>query len=101
MDIDKILKENYSTKFDEIRKNLIIQSTYKYGQARKNFPHKVNALESMQLCVNKYIETGNKEYLCDAANYLSFEFMYPKHTKTHFKYTNSEESAGVVGFTVG
>ena len=36
------------------------------------------------------METGNTEYLCDAANYLMFEFMA----------TDSGESAGVAGIGI-
>lgn len=53
----------------------------------------------MERCVEKYQETGNTEYLVDAANYLMFEFMYPQHEKAHFRATDSGESAGIVGIS--
>lgn len=53
----------------------------------------------MKLCVDKYIEMGNTEFLCDAANYLMFEFMYPQHEKAHFRATDSSESADIVGIS--
>ena len=53
----------------------------------------------MDLCIAKYKETGNTEYLADAANYLMFEFMFPQVAGAHFKATDSDESAGVVGIT--
>lgn len=94
------LSSEYSTKFDELRKNRVETSYFKYGSAKKNFSTgNVNALESMKLCVEKYIETGNTEFLCDAANYLMFEFMYPQHEKAHFRATDSSESAGIVGIS--
>lgn len=94
------LSSEYSTKFDELRKNRVETSYFKYGSAKKNFSTgNVNALESMKLCVEKYIDTGNTEFLCDAANYLMFEFMYPQHEKAHFRATDSSESAGIVGIS--
>lgn len=49
------LSSEYSTKFDELRKNRVETSYYKYGSAKKNFSTgNVNALETMKLCVNKY-----------------------------------------------
>ncbi len=94
------LSSEYSTKFDELRKNRVETSYFKYGSAKKNFSTgNVNALESMKLCVEKYIETGNTEFLCDAANYLMFEFMYPQHERAHFRATDSSESAGIVGIS--
>ena len=44
--------------------------------------------------------TGNTEYLCDAANYLMFEFMYPQKEGAYFRTTDSGESAGVAGTPV-
>lgn len=61
----------------------------------------VQAMPTALLCMKKYEETGNTEYLVDAANYLMFGFMYPQHTNAHFRATASEESAGLVGLSVG
>lgn len=93
-------KLDYSERFDELRKHRVELSHIKYGRARKNFQTgNVNAIETMKLCVEKYEKTGNTEYLCDAANYLMFEFMYPQVKGAYFKPTDSSESAGVVGIT--
>ena len=35
----------------------------------------------------------------DGANYLMFEFMFPQHPKSHFRATDSSESAGIVGMS--
>lgn len=94
------LSREYSERFDELRKNRMKTSYYKYGSAKKNFSTgNVNALESMHLCIEKYKQTGNTEYLCDGANYLMLEFMYPQHEKAHFRATDSSESAGIVGIS--
>lgn len=90
--------KEYSDKFDELRQNRVALSFYKYGSAADNFGQRlVNALDSLDLCIKKYQSTGNTEYLCDAANYLMFEFMYPQRAGAYFKATDSGESAGVVG----
>ena len=99
--LGKEMPKEYSDWFDELRQNRVEVSFYKYGTAKDNFGEKlVNALESHDLCIKKYLETGNTEYLCDAANYLMFEFMYPQHENAYFKSTGSDESAGVVGTPV-
>lgn len=80
---------------------MTLVSFYKYGSAADKFGMKlVNDLESHDLCIKKYLETGNTEYLCDAANYLMFEFMYPKKEGAYFKSTDSSESAGISGVSV-
>ena len=105
---------NYSIRFDEQRQTRCAVSLYKYGSARQNFPDKVQALPTMERCIEKYKETNpeffkevtkkyketkNTEYLLDAANYLMFEFMYPSIPDARFKPTDSEESAGIVGMS--
>ena len=95
------IKEEYSDKFDQLRKNRVEVSYYKYGPAKKNFSTgNVQAIPTLERCLKKYQETGNTEYLCDAANYAMFEFMYPQHPKAHFRATDSGESAGIVGMSV-
>ena len=96
------MSREYSDRFDELRRNRVQTSYYKYGEARKNFASgNVQAIPTADLCIKKYQDTGNTEYLCDAANYLMFEFMFPKHKKAHFRATDSSESAGIVGMSVG
>lgn len=100
-EIGKKRPKEYSDRFDELRQNRVELSYHKYGTAADNFGMGlVNALESHDLCIKKYRETGNTEYLCDAANYLMFEFMYPRHKDAYFKATGSDESAGVAGTPV-
>lgn len=91
----------YSLDFDEKRKNRAAVSFYKYGSAKINFGQRlVEALPTMQKCIDKYLKTGNTEYLLDAGNYIMFEYMYPTHENAHFRATDTEESAGVVGIPI-
>ena len=95
------MSKEYSEEFDKLRKNRVEMSFYKYGPARKNFATgNVQAIPTMDLCIKKYKDTGNREYLLDAANYLMFEYMFPQHPKAHFRATSSEESAGIVGISI-
>ena len=79
-------KKEYSEEFDKLRKNRVEVSYYKYGSAADNFGsdlHLVDAIKSHDKCLEKYKNTGNIEYLLDAANYLMFEYMYPQHPKDY------------------
>lgn len=97
---EHILKTDYSERFDDIRKGLVVQSHYKYGKASSNFKAgRVDALGCMKKCLKKFEETGNTEYLADLANYCMFRYMYPQG-KEYFKYTGDGESAGIVGMSV-
>ena len=94
--------EEYSERFDELRKNRVKTIYYKYGSVKINFGEKlVEAIPTAEVCIEKYRQTGNTEYLCDAANYLMFEFMYPQKEGAFFRATDSNESAGIVGISVG
>lgn len=94
------MSKEYSEEFDRLRKNRVETSYFKYGKARKNFANgNVQAIPTMELCIKKYNETGKREYLLDAANYLMFEYMFPQHPKAHFRATSSEESVGIVGIS--
>lgn len=95
------MSKEYSEEFDRLRKNRVEMSFYKYGPVRKNFgTGNVQAIPTMERCIKKHQETGNREYLLDASNYLMFEYMFPQHPKAHFRATSSEESAGIVGMSV-
>lgn len=100
--MDKIdMSQEYSERFDTLRRNRVEVSFYKYGPARKNFATgNVQAIPTLEKCLQKYKDTGNTEYLCDLANYAMFEFMFPQHPQAHFRATSSEESAGIVGMSV-
>ena len=94
---EEILKTEYSKAFDEKRKNAVCQSYYKYGKAGKNFKTgNVDAVGCIKKCLEKFEETKNTEYLVDLANYAMFRYMFPQDGE-YFKYTSSEESAGIVG----
>ena len=87
----------YSTEFDKLRKNRVEVSFYKYGAARDNFGSgRVDAIGSLELCLEKFKKTGNTEYLLDVANYAMFRYMFPLPGE-YFKATDSSESAGTVG----
>lgn len=95
-----ISEKEYSHEVDKLRENRVKVSFYKYGTAEKNFGRGyVDALKTEEKCIEKYNETGNKEYLLDAMNYLMFEFMYPQRKGAFFKATDSKESAGIVGIS--
>lgn len=92
-----ILQNEYSIEFDKLRQNRVAVSYHKYGAAKKNFGEgRVDAIGSLELCLDKFKKTGNTEYLLDVANYAMFRYMYPMPNE-YFKATDSKDSAGTVG----
>ena len=95
--MNDILKQEYSEQFDKERKHRVEVSFYKYGPARKNFGEgRVDAIGSLELCLDKFKKTHNTEYLLDIANYAMFRYMFPMPGES-FKQTDSNASAGTVG----
>jgi hypothetical protein len=91
------IDNEYSTEFDKLRKSRVEVSFYKYGSARDNFGSgRVDAIGSLELCLEKFKKTKNTEYLLDVANYAMFRYMFPLPGE-YFKATDSSESAGTVG----
>ena len=65
----KEMEREYSTEFDKLRKSRVEVSYFKYGPARDNFGSgRVDAIGSLELCLEKFKKTGNTEYLLDVAN---------------------------------
>lgn len=71
-------------------------SHWKYGSIHDTFPHHRRGVDNIQQRVDKYLETGNTEWLIDAANYCLIEFMRPSHPTPDFRATDSDESPGAV-----
>lgn len=87
-------KSEYSQQFLQGMVNRMAVSFFKYGAVREAYPHKVDALASMEQRLKKYKETGNTEFLLDASNFLMIEFMHPGHPEAHFNATDSDASPG-------
>lgn len=68
-------------------------SFHKYGPVKDT--HENNP-ENVRQRLKAYAETGNTEYLMDAANYCMMEFMHPVHPNAHFTPTDDDGSPGIV-----
>jgi hypothetical protein len=91
----------FSEQFVEGMRARMAMSFYKYGPIRDAYPHKVSALESLRRRLEKYEQTGNTEWLIDAANFAMIEFMLPSHRDAHFRPTDAAESPGRAAYETG
>lgn len=96
-----VLSTEFSTEFVNGMRSRMAVSYHKYGPIREAYPHKINALESLRMRLDKYMETGNTEFLIDAANFAMIEFMLPSHPQAHYRATDSHESPGRAAFDTG
>ena len=76
-------------------------SFHKYGKVADGFPHNVDALKSLRDRLRKYDETGNTEFLMDAANFAMIEFMYPARPDAFYQATDADQSPGRVSAFTG
>lgn len=87
-------ESEFSFDFVQGMANRMAVSFHKYGKVEDAYPHRVDALMSLQQRIDRYVATGNTEYLIDAANFAMIEFMLPSHPKAHFSATDSDGSTG-------
>lgn len=92
--IEDVLKTEFSEDFVAGMKHRMVVSFYKYGPISEGFPDKVNAITSLTDRLRKYAETGNTEFLMDAANFAMIEFMLPAHPNAFFEGTDADQSPG-------
>lgn len=88
------VSSEFNEQFVQAMRDRMQVSYHKYGPLRDAYPHKVNALESLRARLERYLETGNTEWLIDAANFAMIEYMCPSHPKAHFRATDTNESPG-------
>lgn len=94
-----ILRSEYSSKFDELRKNRMIVSFHKYGPVKENYGNKlVSCIDNLEKRLKLYKETGNTEYLSDVANFAMIEFMFPQHPKAHFNNESFSPGLGAITY---
>lgn len=80
-----------SQRFHERMRQAMTMSFHKYGPIRDAYPHKVNAVASLEKRLRLYRETGNADYLVDVANFAMIEFMLPAHERFHDSPTDGGE----------
>lgn len=83
-------------KFHDMMDDRMLVSHYKYGESTDGYPEKSKAVDNIKVRVDKYLETGNVEYLVDAANFAMLEFMHPSVDNAYLKATDSDGSPGIL-----
>jgi hypothetical protein len=92
--VDEVLKTQVSDQFLSGMVARMEMSYFKYGDVREAYPHKIDAMASLEQRLKKYHETRNTEFLIDAANFCMIEFMLPRVEGAFFAATDSDQSPG-------
>lgn len=85
-DLKALEKSEWSPEFERLMRNRLLMGALRYGtfaeKAKKK--EKWDLLGAVSSKLEKYEETGNTEYLVDAANYLMLAFEFDDHSRKHF-----------------
>lgn len=84
---DELSKSEWSTEFERLMRNRFILGAYRYGKINhsgKVQKTKYDRISSMLKRLEKYNETGNKEFLVDVANLCLLEFVECHHPNANF-----------------
>lgn len=85
----------YSIPFMQGMVNRMLTSYHKYGHIA-DAAELTDFTKQIIIRLEKYLETGNTEWLMDVANYAMMEYMHPSHEDAHFRATGADESPGRV-----
>lgn len=96
----------FSEDFVQAMANRMAVSYHKYGPLAEAYPDKVDAIKSLYIRIDLYLNggitkngkvpPGNTEYLVDAANFAMIEFMRPRIPGAKFVPTDAGGSPGRV-----
>lgn len=83
-------ESEFSYEFMQGMADRLSMSFFKYGLMGRAYPKLVNALASLQRRIDRYKETGNTEFLIDAANFALIEFKHPSIEGAEYKPTDGK-----------
>ena len=72
--------------------NRMSVSFHKYGFVEND--GNTDRIANINIRLQRYLDTGNTEWLMDVANFAMIEFMHPRHPNAHFEGTDSDQSPG-------
>lgn len=89
-DLESLRRTEWSPKFEGLMRNRLLMGALRYGTFKEK-EQNMYAKDPWDLetpikdKIRLYQETGNTEYLVDAANYCLLAFEFDPHPKKHFK----------------
>lgn len=84
-DFNELFVQKLVEKFIQYMANRMGFSHFKYGLVDNAYPYKVDSLGTAEDRISLYRQTGNTEFLVDAANQLMTEFMRPSISGAEFR----------------
>lgn len=89
--LEQRAKSEWSPKFESLMRNRLILGSFRYGFLSSKDKSTYDRVGSAIKRLNRYQETGNQEYLVDAANMCLVEFVEGSHPKAHFESIDDDD----------
>ena len=81
--LSEIRKTEWCKQFEQLMRNRLLCGYYRYGPLKLKKPY--NWIDRAKKQLDRYIKTGNTEYLVDVSNFMMAEFVQGSHPNKHFK----------------
>lgn len=91
---DSLVASEWSAKFERLMRNRLLVGRFRYGRMDRADARDYDRVGSAIRRLERYQETGNQEYLVDAANLCLLEFEHGTHPKRHFEAIDDGEHVG-------
>jgi hypothetical protein len=96
MTFEELKESEWSEHFEQLMRNRLIMGAMRYGRIGVPGKPQYDRIESIIKRLSKYRDSGNKEFLVDAANLCLLEFVECHHSKAHFHSIDDGEHAKVI-----
>jgi hypothetical protein len=93
---ETVPQDQFSHQFIQGMLDRMALGFFKYGKHQDSVDAGVHFLESLDVRLDTYRESGNTEYLMDVANIAMIEFLHPQIPDAYFEPTDSDGSPGRV-----
>ena len=93
--LEELKTTEWSDDFEKLMRNRLIMGAIRYGRIGDKNKIQYEHIDSMIKRLNKYQESGNKEYLVDVANLCLLEFVECNHPKQHFHAIDDGEHVNI------
>jgi hypothetical protein len=80
LSLGKMPEEQLDRKFLQGMINRLAVGYHRYGPLD---PHRAHWIETLELRLKMYKDTGNIDFLMDIANFAMFEWRFPQHPEAH------------------
>jgi len=93
---EQLQKTEWSVNFEQLMRNRLMVGSLRYGRIGGSNKPKYNRVESMLKRLQKFNESGNKEYLVDVANLCLLEFEECTHPNQHFESVDDGDHVTII-----